>query len=107
MWFIFPQIAGLGQSPTARNFALSSLAEAQAYINHPVLGQRLHECTRLVNLSNANSIEEIFGYPDNLKFHSCMTLFACASSKSSIFDEALQKYFEGQGDPLTLDKIEK
>src|SRR5690349_15526862 len=89
MLYIFPQIAGLGQSPTARKFALSSVEEAQAYINHPVLGPRLRECTRLVNLAHADSIDEIFGYPDNLKFHSCMTLFAHATSIDNIFHEAL------------------
>ena len=76
MWFIFPQMRGLGTSPTARRFAISGLDEGVAYLAHPVLGQRLAVCTTLVNATRGRSIHEIFGYPDNLKFHSCMTLFA-------------------------------
>jgi uncharacterized protein (DUF1810 family) len=102
MWFIFPQIAGLGQSSTARKYAISSLAEAQAYLQHPVLGARLQECTRLVNDTKGRSIDDIFGYPDNLKFRSCMTLFAQASEHNEVFNEALTKYFDGEPDPSTL-----
>jgi uncharacterized protein (DUF1810 family) len=80
MWFIFPQIEGLGLSQTAREFAISSRDEAAAYLDHPILGPRLRECTRLVNLAEGRSIDQIFGYPDNLKFRSCMTLFAHATS---------------------------
>src|ERR1035438_1119774 len=79
MWFIFPQLRGLGRSATATRFAISSLAEAQAYGQHQILGPRLRECTRLVNGVERRSAREIFGYPDDLKFHSSMTLFAAAA----------------------------
>lgn len=105
MWFVFPQIRGLGLSPTAQHFAIASLAEAEAYLNHPVLGPRLRECTRLVNEVADRSIEQIFGYPDYLKFRSCMTLFAHATADNGIFVEARRKYFGGEDDPLTLDRI--
>lgn len=105
MWFIFPQIQGLGSSSTARSFAISSLVEAQAYLDHVVLGPRLRECTRLVNFVEGRSIDQIFGYPDNLKFRSCMTLFARATSDNQIFLDALQKYFGGQLDQLTLQRL--
>ena len=105
MWFIFPQIQGLGYSPLARKFAVSSLQEAQAYLDHPILGARLRECCRLVNLVEGRSIEEIFGYPDDLKFRSSMTLFAHAAADNQIFLDALAKYFNGEFDPLTLDRL--
>ncbi|MGH9617644.1 MAG: DUF1810 domain-containing protein [Acidobacteriaceae bacterium] len=105
MWFIFPQIRGLGSSQTAQYFAISSDDEAQAYLAHPVLGARLRECTRLVVNVAGKSIDQIFGYPDNLKFHSCMTLFAQATQKSEVFLEALNKYFGGQFDPNTLARL--
>jgi uncharacterized protein (DUF1810 family) len=102
MWFVFPQIAGLGASPLARKFAIASLAEAAAYLGHPVLGPRLAECTGLVNAVEGHPIEQIFGYPDDLKFHSSMTLFAHATSDSREFIAALQKYFGGEFDAATL-----
>ena len=105
MWFVFPQIRGLGHSPTAQHFAIASRAEAQAYLRHPILGPRLRECTRLVNEVEGRSIEEIFGYPDYLKFRSCMTLFAHATADNEVFVEALRKYFGGEDDPLTQDRI--
>ena len=105
MWFIFPQIAGLGSSPLARRFAISSLSEAAAYLQHPVLGPRLAECTGLVNLIEGRSIEQIFGYPDDLKFRSSMTLFARASADNQVFLDALQKYFNGEFDPATLERL--
>jgi uncharacterized protein (DUF1810 family) len=105
MWFIFPQIQGLGNSPTAKRFAISSREEAAAYLKHPVLGPRLRECTRLVNLLEGRSIHEILGYPDDLKFRSSMTLFAHAASENEIFLGALQKYFAGEFDRLTLDRL--
>jgi uncharacterized protein (DUF1810 family) len=108
MWFIFPQIRGLGSSGMAQRFAISNLGEAQAYLRHPLLGPRLLDCTRLVNAVRDRSIEEIFGYPDNLKFHSSMTLFAKASSPDSgnqLFAEALAKYFRGVADQATLDRL--
>jgi uncharacterized protein (DUF1810 family) len=104
MWFIFPQLAGLGSSPTARRYAIASVEEARAFLAHPVLGVRLRECTRRVNRIEGRTIEEIFGYPDHLKFRSCMTLFACAAGEAGdgpLFREALRKYFTGEEDPLT------
>ncbi len=105
MWFIFPQLKGLGYSQMANRFAISSREEAEGYLRHPVLGPRLHECTRLVNSSHAGSIDEIFPYPDDLKFRSCMTLFANATPDDQVFQEALRKYFAGKADPLTLARL--
>jgi len=105
MWFIFPQIMGLGSSPLARKFAISSLAEAAAYLQHPILGPRLIECTTLVNLIEGRPIQQIFGYPDDLKFRSSMTLFAHAAGESQLFVDALQKYFKGEFDPTTLARL--
>ena len=106
MWFAFPQIAGLGSSQWAREFAISSLAEAAAYLAHPILGPRLAECTRLVNVIEARSVDQIFGYPDNLKFRSSMTLFARATPDNELFVAALQKYFKGEPDPVTLARLQ-
>ena len=105
MWFIFPQIAGLGSSPTAQHFAISSLDEAKAYLQHPVLGPRLIECTDLVNQISGRSIHDIFGYPDDMKFRSSMTLFAKAASDNTTFRQALQKYFAGRDDDRTLELL--
>jgi len=105
MWFLFPQIRGLGYSPLARKFAISSLEEAKAYLDHPILGARLRECCRLVNLVEGRSIDEIFGYPDDLKFRSAMTLFAHAGPDNRIFQDALEKYFDGEDDPLTIERL--
>ena len=105
IWFIFPQIKGLGHSPTAQKFAISSREEAEAYLGHPILGPRLRECTRLVNLIEGRSLSEIFGYPDDLKFRSCMTLFARAAQHNQIFIDALAKYCGGKFDPLTLERL--
>ncbi len=102
MWFIFPQIRGLGRSETAEEFAISSLDEAQAYLRHPVLGARLRECVGLVNAVEGRAAERIFGYPDYLKFRSSMTLFARAAPDETIFEEALRKYFDREPDDLTL-----
>ncbi|MGC1110365.1 MAG: DUF1810 domain-containing protein [Methylovirgula sp.] len=103
MWFIFPQIAGLGSSPTARFFAIASLAEAVAYLQHPVLGPRLGECTNLVNGVEGRSAFDIFGSPDDLKFRSSMTLFNEAASDTVVFQQALDKYFAGEPDRRTLE----
>ncbi|HBH81502.1 MAG TPA: DUF1810 domain-containing protein [Nitrospira sp.] len=103
IWFIFPQIAGLGHSNMAQQFAIASLDEAKAYLQHPVLGQRLRECTQLVLNVEGRSAEEIFGYPDNLKFRSCMTLFMSAATDNTRFNDALEKYFDGQPDQKTLE----
>lgn len=105
MWFVFPQIRGLGRSATAQRFAIASLEEAQAYLRHPVLGPRLRACARAVNAVEGRSIEEIFGYPDELKFRSSMTLFAHASADNQVFLEALRKYFGGEEDALTLERL--
>ena len=105
MWFIFPQIRGLGSSPTAMAFGISSVAEARAYLEHPVLGPRIRECTRMVLEVESRSIDEILGYPDDLKFRSSMTLFASVGVDAEIFQDALQKYFAGQPDPLTLERL--
>ena len=116
MWFIFPQLQGLGSSPTARQYAIASVEEARAYLAHSLLGTRLRECTQLVNGVEGRTIEEIFGYPDHLKFRSCMTLFAYAAGDHAgtagdapagaaadkrVFRDALRKYFAGEEDPLT------
>lgn len=106
MWFIFPQIAGLGSSPTAVRFAISSRREAQAFLEHPVLGARLRHCTQLVNAIEKRSVDRIFGYPDDLKFRSSMTLFANATSDNQVFLEALAKYFDGRPDELTLELLQ-
>lgn len=93
MWFIFPQLRGLGHSSMAVKYGISSQQEAQAYLKHPVLGPRLEECARLVNRIEGRTIDEIFGGIDTLKFQSSMTLFAGAAPENQIFQEALRKYF--------------
>ena len=105
MWFVFPQLRGLGRSPTAQHFGIASRAEAEAYLRHPVLGPRLRQCTQLVNAVRKRSIEEIFGYPDNLKFRSSMTLFANVTADNRVFADALNRYFGGEHDPLTLERL--
>jgi len=101
MWFVFPQLSGLGHSAMARRYALASLAEAEAYLAHSILGLRLIECSEIVNAVDGRTVHEIFGSPDDLKFHSCMTLFASVPDAPAIFDEALTKYFNGAPDRLT------
>jgi len=103
IWFIFPQIAGIGHSAMAQQFAITSLDEAKAYLEHPVLGSRLRTCTQLVLDVEGRSAEEIFGYPDNLKFRSCMTLFLTAATDNRLFKDALLTYFDGKPDQLTID----
>ena len=105
MWFVFPQILGLGGSWMSQADAISSRAEAEAYLAHPILGPRLIECTRLVTSANRSSIHEILGSVDALKFRSSMTLFAEVANDPAVFREALQRYFEGHPDQLTLDRI--
>ena len=118
MWFIFPQLRGLGSSPMAERYGIGSLDEARAYLAHPLLGERLRTCTALVNRVEGRTAEAIFGYPDYLKFRSCMTLFAHAAEEPGqraaaapahsgspgvpVFREALVRYFAGEDDPLTL-----
>ena len=105
MWFIFPQIAGLSGSIIAQRFAISSLGEADAYLRHSVLGPRLYDCTQRVNLVDGQTANQIFGYPDDLKFRSSMTLFREATAENVVFEEALQKYFGGKPDVLTLERL--
>ncbi len=102
MWFVFPQIHGLGHSDMAKKFSISCLEEAIAYLKHPVLGPRLIECTTLVNETAGRSIHEIFGSPDDLKFRSSMTLFAHASPDTDVFRHAIERYFGGEYDDFTL-----
>jgi len=105
MSFVFPQIAGLGHSSMSRHYAISGRGEAVAYAGHPVLGARLRECTALVNAVQGRSAREIFASPDDLKFRSCMTLFAECAEDGEVFRAALEKYFGGEGDPLTLQRL--
>jgi uncharacterized protein (DUF1810 family) len=103
MWFVFPQIQGLGHSSTAQYYALSDLDEADAYLRHPLLGRRLLECTEAVNALEGLSALDIFGRPDNLKFHSSMTLFALAAPTVDAFARALDHYFDGVKDTRTME----
>lgn len=105
MWFIFPQIAGLGYSVMSQRYAISCLREATEYLHHPVLGSRLRECTQLVNAVSGKSIDSILGSPDNMKFHSSMTLFAQATDQNGDFVDALQKYFNGHLDQATMERL--
>ena len=104
MWFIFPQIRGLGRTPVSMEYAISGRGEAQAYLQHVILGPRLKKCTQLVLQIEGSSVAEIFGSPDDLKFRSCMTLFAHVST-DDIFAKALQKFFGGVPDRLTLERL--
>jgi uncharacterized protein (DUF1810 family) len=106
MWFVFPQIVGLGHSLTARAFAIRSLDEARAYLGHPVLGPRLRQCTQLVLTHEGTPAEQIFGSIDALKFRSCMTLFERASNGEAIFSDALAAFFEGERDRATTDILD-
>ena len=101
IWFIFPQLKGLGRSANSEFFGISGLAEAQAYAEHPVLGARLTDCTQAVNVVKNRTVEDIFGEVDAMKFRSSMTLFASAAPKNEIFLAALATYFAGEPDPLT------
>jgi len=102
MWFVFPQIDGLGSSPMAREFAIKSLDEARAYLEHPVLGPRLFECMQAALGVAGRSAYQIFGSPDDLKLHSCATLFALVSRRGSVFEHVLDRYFKSKPDPKTL-----
>lgn len=105
MWFIFPQIAGLGRSPMSRTYAVSSLAEAQAYLRHPVLGPRLTESARAVCAVQGRTAVQIFGAVDAKKFHSSVTLFLRAGPEESVFPEALNQYFDGVPDAVTDQRL--
>ena len=101
MWFVFPQLAGLGHSPTSRRYAIASLAEAEAYLAHPALGARLTECARILTQLRGPSATDIFGTVDALKLRSSMTLFARVRSADPVFQEVLDMYFAGGADPAT------
>jgi uncharacterized protein (DUF1810 family) len=107
MWFVFPQLRGLGRSSTAQFYGISSIDEAQAYLAHPLLGPRLDLCTRIVLASKSASLHAIFGSPDDLKFRSCMTLFSLAADgPDNPFHQALDRWCNGQPDKHTLALIE-
>lgn len=105
MWFVFPQLAGLGHSPTAQRYAISGRDEAVAYLQHPVLGPRLRQCTSLVNRVSGRSARAIFGSPDDLKFRSSMTLFRRVTDDNAEFVAALDRYYGGEDDPATLARL--
>ncbi len=105
MWFVFPQIAGLGYSSMAQRYAISGRDEAEAYAEHPVLGDRLRECTALVNAVEGRTVHQIFGSPDDLKFRSSMTLFSLCAAEPQVFQDALDKYFGGEPDPQTVARL--
>lgn len=105
MWFVFPQIAGLGHSPTARFYALAGVDEARAYLAHPVLGPRLVEAVEAILALPGRDAGAVFGSPDDLKLRSCLTLFRAADPDEPAFQQALDKYFGGQADPLTLERL--
>ena len=107
MWFIFPQLVGLGSSLMAKKFALSSVDEARAYLEHPILGPRLLACTRLMLSTQEPTISHILGAPDDVKFHSCMTLFSIAAPDQKEFREALDKFFDGKTDARTLALVQQ
>lgn len=102
MWYIFPQFDGLGFSTMSKRYSIKSVAEAKAYLSHPILGPRLTECVEAVLSVEGRSAYEIFGSPDDMKLRSCATLFASVSPKSSIFDQLLEKFFQGKRDDKTL-----
>jgi uncharacterized protein (DUF1810 family) len=107
MWFILPQLRGLGHSGMANHYGISGRAEGEAYLNHPTLGPRLIECTELVNRIEGRTIEEIFGDIDSMKFRSSMTLFSLVDGDKAVFSEALRKYFNGLQDPVTIERLER
>jgi uncharacterized protein (DUF1810 family) len=102
MWFVFPQLAALGRSSTAKFYGLADLDEARAYMAHPILGPRLLACTRLVNAVEGKTAHDIFGSPDDLKFRSCVTLFHYATPAEGVFLEALRTYYGGAEDEATV-----
>jgi uncharacterized protein (DUF1810 family) len=105
IWFVFPQLSGLGRSPTAVRYGISSLEEARAYLEHDVLGPRLRECARLVAGIDGRSADEIFGWPDNLKVASSMTLFVRATDDDTEFRAVLDKFYDGEDDQATVERL--
>ncbi|WP_193164754.1 DUF1810 domain-containing protein [Microbulbifer hainanensis] len=106
MWFIFPQIAGLGHSAMAQRYAINSLEEAKAYLEHPVLGERLQECCQQLMQLEGRSAHDIFGSPDDMKLRSSLTLFAAAEPRNCIFEQLLGRYYRGQADTRTLEILQ-
>lgn len=107
MWFIFPQLAGLGSSPTSQHYAIHDRAEAEAYLRHPVLGSRLIECVEAALALEAGSAAEVFGFPDDRKLRSCATLFAAVSPTGSVFERLLERHFGGSPDEKTIELLRK
>jgi uncharacterized protein (DUF1810 family) len=107
MWYVFPQLRGLGWTPTARHYGIASMDEARAYLAHPVLGSRLLECVGLVLTLRGPTAGQIFGYPDVLKFRSCLTLFSTAAPEVEVFPAALARYYGGEADALTLERLSR
>lgn len=107
MWFVFPQLRGLGSSPTARHYGIAGRAEAEAFLAHPVLGPRLIECTELVNAVSGRSLHQVFGSPDDMKFHSCVTLFDALAPDTPAFRNARTRFFNGKPDPRTLQLLDQ
>jgi uncharacterized protein (DUF1810 family) len=105
MWYVFPQLEGLGSSPTSKRFAIRSLGEARAYLEHPVLGPRVRECAEAVLAVQGRSAREILGSPDDLKLRSCATLFASVTSAGSVFHRLLDQYYGGVRDPRTIERL--
>ena len=105
MWFVFPQIAGLGRSPTAQRYAIASLGEAEAYVAHPVLGERLRECARVLAELEGRSAEQVFGGLDALKLRSSMTLFSRAAPEQPVFGRVLDEFFDGEADEATISRL--
>ncbi|HEY3739875.1 MAG TPA: DUF1810 domain-containing protein [Bryobacteraceae bacterium] len=105
MWFVFPQIKGLGFSGMSQRYAIASIEEAQAYLVHPILGPRLRECVAILNQSEGRTISQIMGSPDDIKLRSCLTLFARATEDNQVFLDALDKFYGGEKDPETLKRL--
>jgi uncharacterized protein (DUF1810 family) len=105
IWFIFPQMTGLGFSAMSLKFGIASKSQAKEYLNHNVLGSRLRECTQLLLDLPSRNISDILGYPDDVKFRSCMTLFNVAAPEETIFEEALKKFFAGERDAATINLL--
>ncbi|WP_142860717.1 DUF1810 domain-containing protein [Salinigranum halophilum] len=106
MWYVFPQMEGLGRSQMAQRYAISSRDEAEAYLVHSILGPRIRECTEIVNAVEGRSVNDIFGSPDDLKFRSSMTLFDAAAKDPTPFRTALKRYYDNEPDPKTLELLE-
>ena len=105
MWYVFPQLAGLGRSEMARHYAITCLDEARAYLEHSLLGPRLEQCAKIIEPQLQRTARQIFGSPDDLKLHSSMTLFATAAPERKVFKAVLDTFFDGQYDKATLDRV--